>query len=445
MTVMSELCAEPVAVTDGVPLGIAGYPGYRFVAQIAVATAGSLLGTFVLGSSKLGGPRWRDITGDIQGMSIDRGGEPAGRPIAGEITIRLHNPTGTWSPWVNPFYAPGTLLRIVIGNGVVTKPQFTGLVHSWNEAGVGLDAYEWIDIVAWEPQFLLAGIDDNALAVAVGAGETLTQRIDRLLAKAAWQFDRSIVSTLTATYQATDHAQDVASEMYRVVDSVEVTVWSGKDGRLRFRERRLGNGGAWTLAHQDKNPESLITANDDDRILASVDLARVGGSSVTYTNTGIAGRYQRRTSQRTDLVTVAEPANADLARVAAGMLARGRQTYRPQQFEVQSGQGPGPAALIFETELTDRVALDHHAVTFANYAICGFRHDVTVTKAGCYWITTITLDIEADSGWYEGLPTPSLVGYARVGRSRVGVSPAGLPTPALVGQARVAATRVGIT
>lgn len=446
MTVLSDLCMEPIAITDGVPLGIAGYPGYRFVVQLAIVNSGSLLGeTFILGASVLGGPRWRDITGDIQGLTYGRGGMPAHRPIAGELALRLHNVADTWAPWTSPFYGPGSMLRVAIGNGTITKQQFCGQVQAWREASVGLDAYDWIDVTVWESMFLLAEVNDHALAGVVGGGETLTQRIDRLLAKADWQFDRDIASSTAATFQSTDLASDMATELYRTVDSVDATVWPAKDGKLKIRDRATGTGVHWTLAHQDQNPDSLITNNDDERILSSVDLARIGGASVTYTNTGLAGRYQRRSTSRTDLNTVAEAGNADLERVGTGMLARARQTYRPVSFEVTSGQGPGPAALIFDSDLTDRVTLDHGPVTFTNYAICGYQHAIQIAAAGVYWTTTINLDIEADSGWYLGLPTPALVGYARVGRTRVGTAAAFLPTPALVGSARVAQTYVGTT
>jgi hypothetical protein len=188
------------------------------------------------------------------------------------------------------------------------------------------------------------------------------------------------------------------------VDSVECVVWPAKDGELMIRDRAVGSGNSWTLNRYDQNPDTLVTANDDERILSSVDLARVGGTAVTYTGTGIAARYQRRSTQRTDLMTVAEPGNADLARVANGMLNRGKQTYRPVTISGESGQGVNPSKLIVEADITDRINLvttlaDHSRLEFANYSICGMSIDVTVAAAGTYWRGTITMDIEVDSGW----------------------------------------------
>ena len=44
---------------------------------------------------------------------------------------------------------------------------------------------------------------------------------------------------------------------------------------------------------------------------------------------------------------------------------------------------------------------EHSDVSFNDYAICGYQHDLTVTPAGVYWHTTITLDIEQDSNWVK--------------------------------------------
>lgn len=447
MTAYEDLCAEMLYPGHGVPLGfdynpdpialaeedgfalltengdmlLGEFKPWRFAVEVAVVTNGNLLGTFVLGSGVLGGPRWQDVTMHCEGLHWSRGGQPAQRPIAGELTFRLRNEGMEYSPWQSPFYAPGTMVRVVVGDDTHLRPQFCGQTVVWNEACAGLRAYEWVDVTVWENIFLLGEVNDHGLAGVVGGGDTLTQRIDRLLTQADWQFGRDISSTTPATFQATDFAQDVATEFYRTVDSTDCVVWPAKDGMLMVRDRATGSGESWVLHHGDQNPDSLITANDDDRILSSVNLARVGGNLTTYTNTGIAARYQRRSTQRTDMITVAESGDADLARVANGMLARARQTYRPVQVAVESGQGANQAQLIIEHDITDRLTLDHDVITFSNYAICAAEHDVTVAGGGVpYWRTTFTFDIEVDSSWALNPPPTARVGTARVGFARVG-------------------------
>ena len=136
---------------------------------------------------------------------------------------------------------------------------------------------------------------------------------------------------------------------------------------------------------------------------------------VRYTNTGVAGRYQKRSTKRLDLNTVAEAADADLARVAAGMLGRSDQTYRPVSFDIASGtatelnfdKGIG---MLIECDLEDRITVErllprHERLVFANYAICQIRHQIQVRKRGIYWTGTIGIDIEVASAWsVETLP-----------------------------------------
>jgi len=420
MTVYDDLCYAPLDMSHGVPMGMPGYPApWRFAVEAAIVTIGNLLGTFVLGNGILGGPRWVDATHDCEGVHWNRGGEPAGRPIAGEANIRLNNDSGAWSPWESPFFAPGTMVRMVIGDGTTTLTQFTGTTVVWNEASAGLEAYQWVDITAWETMSLLSEVDDHALAGVVGGGDTLTQRVERLLDQADWQFDFEVETAVAATFQATDFAQDVLTELYRTVDSVDCVVYPSKHGELVIRDRATGSGVTWFYQRPDQHTDAVVTANDDERILSSVDLARVGGSVVTYTNVGIAGKYQRRATQRTDMATIAETGDADLARVAAGMLNRAKQTYRPVTFAVESGQGANQSTMIVESDITDRVSLAHGAIVFRGYSICGVEHDVTVAAAGIYWRASFALDIEADSTW--SLRTPARVGTAKVGSTLVGI------------------------
>jgi hypothetical protein len=411
-TIYEDLCYEPLDMSHGVPMGIPGYPApYRFAVEVGIVTIGGLLGTFVLGTGVLGGPRWHDVTQDCEGLHWTRGGEPASRPIAGELNIRLNNNRAEWSPWQSPFFGPGTMVRVVCGDGTSTITQITGTTVSWNESCVGLNAYEWVDITAWENISLLSAVDDHALDGVVGGGDTLTQRVDRLMDQADWVFGAEIETAVAATYQATDFAQDVLTELYRTVDSVDCVVYSSKHGEIVIRDRATGRGLQWTYQRPDQDPDSVVTANDDDRILSSVDLARVGGTVVTYSNVGMAERYQRRSTQRTDLITVAEAGDADLQRVANGMLARARQTYRPVTFAVESGQGVNQSRMIVESDITDRMTIDHGAVIFDSYAICAIEHDVTVAAAGIYWRATFSLDIEADSHWFHPEPMKWDIGH----------------------------------
>jgi len=395
----------------GVKLGIEGYPGYRFVVRMGIITSGSLLGPMVLGSAVLGGIRWKDVTADVQGATAERGGSSTSRPKAGELNLRLLNQDQKYSPYKSTFHGPGSLIQVLVHNGTNVYSQFVGITQSWNETSEGLTAYEWVDIVAWEGLFLWNDVDENALVTPVGGGETLEKRVDRLATKVNYTFSYDVVHRPNVgTLQATNLSQDMATELYLTMDSLECMVYCGKDGVLKIRDRATGNGRSWFIGADHYNPDLLVTQNDDAKILASIDLARVGGTAVTYVNSGVAGRYQKRSTKRTDMITVAEGSDADLARVAAGILGRSVQTYRPESVMVESGQASPTSwtnniQVLIEGEICDRLTIHHPVsnniqhVVFSNYNIVGLRHGWTVSARGVYWSGQLILDGEVDASW----------------------------------------------
>lgn len=410
MTTTQDLMAIPPNMVDGVPLGMSEFPGARFFVQIAVASIGSILPFTLPGT--LGAPTWFDVTADVAGVNWERGGQAGQRPMAGQVNIRLNNIGCKWSSWQNPYYGPGTLMRVFVYDGITLRPQFTGIIISWEDGGEGLLAYQWVDIIAWDPQFLWNEVDENALLTAVGAGENITARINRLANKVDYQFgyDVLIIAAAAASFQATDLAQDMATELYLTVDSIDAVAWVGKSGGMRVYDRSLGTGVSWSIAQSDVDPDSLKTSNNDDRILAQVALARVGGSEVVFVNTGVASRYYRRSTKRDGLITVAEGANADLQRVADGILGRSNETYRPTQFHMESAQGALAQHMLVDAEITDRVTIrslagDGTRLVFYSYALCKYSTSVTVQDGGTYWSSTFELDIEVDSHWSHFLAT----------------------------------------
>jgi hypothetical protein len=405
MTVMEDLIYEWIDTSHGVPLG---YLDYRFIVRVALTSEGGTLGSFVLGTDVLGGPRWRDVTHDVHGISATRGGDVGDRPIAGELRFRLNNEHGEWSPTESSYYGPGTLVQIIVGNDIDDFPIFTGITQSWNEASAGLDAYRWIDVVAWEPMYLLGEVDDPALLSLTGDNDTLGQRVDRLLTQAEWQFG-SIYNDdpdSPPLFQSSYFAQDVLTELYLTADSVDWQVVPSKRGLLGIRRR----GTSWMpVGLRDIGTDvpivtdSLITTNDDELILSSVSLSRVGGSVVTYTNPGVAGRYQRRTTKRTDLITKDPGSNGDLAAVAAGILGRSVQTFRPLSVELDAEHGDSVFEFLFRTDINGLVNVEDPAkrLRFTGYSVSKIEHRIEpMNEGGVHWTATVYFEAEDGAHWF---------------------------------------------
>ena len=70
MTLQTDLCRDPARPRrTGCRCGLPGYPSsYRFAVQTAIVTIGGTVGHVRARSGKLGGPRWVDVTPDVQGL-----------------------------------------------------------------------------------------------------------------------------------------------------------------------------------------------------------------------------------------------------------------------------------------------------------------------------------------------------------------------------------------
>ena len=258
------------------------------------------------------------------------------------------------------------MVRVVVGDTATTAllPQFCGTVQSWNGAREGAlhegSGYHWVDIVVWENMFLLSEVNDHALAGVVGGGDTFTQRVDRLLAQAGMGVrPRHRHRRTTATFQSTDFAQDVATEMYRTVDSVEVIVWPGKDGMLMFRDRTTVPGASGPCPPR---PKPGLGGDRQRRRHSSSHRSTWPVSAAPPSRTptsGSPGRYQRRSKQRTDLATVAEPGDADLARVANRHAHPGPPNLPARLVRHRIRPRCRPSTkMIVEADITDLITLE---------------------------------------------------------------------------------------
>ena len=301
---------------------------------------------------------WVDITGDVRGIEWTRGAdEYRGRPRIGIVTLTLASPDRKFDPW-NPltetaqagYFAPGTIIRCGVQSATYTGvglwiPQWTVIVDRWEQTSVGSEADFAVNIIGYETARDLAEVDDNALASAVGAGDTLNERMTRLLDAADWPYGY-IESTQDSgiVLQSTDMADNRLAEIYRTADSTDHTVRSARDGRLMAYtfdypgavsvsvwplldvssivlgvddvpafgvSRSLSGGVDYQVVKYDY--DTFRTYPTDEGMVNDARYARVGGTQQVAENADSIARFGRRTQVRNDLLCTTDGAAANLA------------------------------------------------------------------------------------------------------------------------------------
>lgn len=291
---------------------------------------------------------WESLNDVLRGMEWTRGADqPNGRPINGEISLTLFNDTaGTFDPWVNyPNTRPGTIIRAGLTSATDIRadgwiPLWTGLVESWNVVylgarDTGTDAARgdsFAEVMLVETLSWLARIDDNSTA-AVGSGDTVSDRVDRLLTAAAWPFGMVELYSAsegesTIVVQSTTMAANRLTEVYLTADSTLSVVMSDATGACLVTDWKLdkasrlydfshsGTSPLFTLRSNDHTvlgsvyldyvADTLQTANDPTGIVNDHRYARVGGSQQVFEHDISIGAFGRSTRARSDLITTTD-------------------------------------------------------------------------------------------------------------------------------------------
>lgn len=267
-------------------------------------------------------------------------------------------------------FTPGLPIRVgcvsatsAVGDGWL--PQITCVIDEWAETRVSRDADRLVEARCFETMRDLAGIDDLATGSVVGYGEDAADRTLRLLDAAGWQWGTNAIDALTILdrladdyptgLQSTDMAANRLAELYQTADSNGLIVRTERTGRVLLYWPRLAylNASGWrtvdrsqwplvdhsarTLASGVEIPAigfdvsgyrvgaystwdgvlvvpydagSLAVTVTDEHVVNDVQLGKVGGTAVPYTNPESIGKHGRRATRRTDMLYADDAAGA---------------------------------------------------------------------------------------------------------------------------------------
>jgi hypothetical protein len=265
---------------------------------------------------------WTDITNDVlqeSGISINRGSTRQAGPYftteAGRLSLSLDNRSGDYDPLnlSGPFVSAG-VSKLLPGLPIKVEATFlgslftlfSGYVDNWTVAYPGTaNTTSTVDVTASDPIAVLNAADRAALEPAVGAGETIADRVNRILDYVSWPSSERVIDTVsTATMAATTLDKSAWQELQDSATSVNGYLWLNQLGQVQFQSKSsfprttdlvVGDDGAMPVV-------SLELANDWDQVYNTVKLNRADGIEQTYEDVTSVAQFGIRTFSRTDLL-----------------------------------------------------------------------------------------------------------------------------------------------
>jgi hypothetical protein len=296
------------------------------------------------------GRLWIDLSCDVQRVETSVGGSRADGAIAqgdaGTCSLRLADPDRAYDPSYpdSPYQyggqsrlSPGTTVLVFAevwdGTAITQEVLFTGTVDSWSEDWELHPDKRVAQVQASDAVKDLVNRDYGEQP-AVGAGETVSQRISRILTYYGWAGPSSL-DTSTITLQATTLAKSAWELIGRATEDELGFSFIDQTGTLRFKNRD-----SWTISlppavelgcypGSDTVTDAQVEAaslNIRNAVYASI----VGGTTQVATSTTSIDRYGVHSYKRTDLGLQTDGAAAQWASVLVSLQA----TPRPRLSSV---------------------------------------------------------------------------------------------------------------
>lgn len=215
--------------------------------------AGNVWSGGSVGPTPPAGRLWVDVTCDVRRLETHLGGSRSDGALsktdAGTCALsladphRIYDPLNPNSPWQyagRSRLAPGTPVwvwaeTLKTPTTVDTWRIFTGTVDTWQEAWKLRPSEREAQVVASDAVKTLVNLDWGEQP-AVGAGDTVAQRIDRILTYYGFTGSKNL-DTSAITLQATTLAQSAWELIGRATDDELGFVWIDRLGVLQFRNR----------------------------------------------------------------------------------------------------------------------------------------------------------------------------------------------------------------
>lgn len=401
---------------------------------VGTEVAASSYGT---GSIWSASPGWVDITGYLTGIETTVGGSSDSRPETGTSKLTFDNTLRKFSTFTSAanaiggdagYFVPGTLIRYGVYGTNHWFPRFTGIVRSWVEKTDAVEQYSYVEVEAYQPTGLLARIEQAELGAAVGDGENLSTRIERLLTASGWNYGYENVASTTGTLQATVQSGNRLGECYLTVDSLGATFRSSRRGKALTYEMdtnwltydattNVDDTGSVLpdvetvyLSNQYEAPpstephavilpyavDSLSMTVDDANIINEVTGTIVGGTAVTVSDAESIAKYGTRSYKRDDLIA---KSTVPLSPILTNYLRL--STYQPESVELHTLMHPLVMAFALMIDVDRLVMVKAQDQVQFRTLIGEYTERIRPRSTEMEWSLSVAFKPYYDSTWWR--------------------------------------------
>lgn len=383
-------------------------------------------------TSPWAGPgRWTDITSRVRALAWGRGAnDPSNRPEVGQAQVTLNNLDGYASAWSvdlagdfalgnagigNTWLQPGTLVRFGVYALLGKLAPDTSAVYEWlpfftghviampEDTDQNVDSWVTLNLVE-QPSHANAW---NGMAqTPAGAGDTLAQRINRLMVDMGWTSGWNIDSDPNgdaATFQATTMAGDRLSELYLTADSVGMRLLSDTDGSLAVTRTYPPS----TVVSTDvfsNNPTGtelplvkITPYASTDRVVNYAALARAGGTQQVAQD-AVSLQMGRYDYSRSDLIVESDATVLSVATQLVAARANDRIGIEAIELDMDMAPTKLPLAMsqyarnALKTLLPFNIRWVHPAgaVFLEEVIVLGFTQAITMEGSQAKWTATFS-------------------------------------------------------
>jgi len=352
----------------------------------------------VLGTNVLGAFEYANVP-NVQRVSVRRGRNSLDDDFgAGGCVVEFYDTTGDWNP-NNPNGAyvgllkPGIQLQLRVVRNGVARDVFAGYVRAFDHQFVIGEPWARVTITA-EDALYLFNLAEIVTVPGATAGDLPGERINLILDEMNWSSSSRVIADGTTTLQPDPAESRSVLEAIRQCEQSDLGMfYVDTRGRPTFLSRvetvqkAVGAGYRFTDAGQDIRFNGVDFTYNDEDVINSCTVTRLGGTPQTVTNTASVNEFFNRQLTRNDLLMQTD----DRALQQANAIVAYRRTPKVRlnaiQFEVLDVDAYDAAT---QGDFGDRIDVDK-SYPNSNFqlpaTVQGIDHEITVST----WTTTFTV------------------------------------------------------